>query len=212
MARQRPQAGSQGIAVRPFSPSIRGKYCALQPVRPTSVNFLYELLLENLLGFAWRFRGATPTLDQFTAELQNDVFAHFLVVHNSEEFPLGEAVGYVGGYSLDVRNGHAHLMIAMRQSARMSPVAVDACMAFMEFAFSQWPLRKIYIDRPASIGRISAVERYCDQEGVLREHLFLGGEYVDQYLFSLTREAFRQLDSRYRGSTREQNDGPISEH
>jgi hypothetical protein len=116
--------------------------------------------------------------------------------------------GYVGGYSLDVRNGHAHLMVTMRESRRFTPVAIDACLTFMEFSFAQWPLRKIYMDRPASIGRVAAVERYCEREGLVREHLFLNGGYVDQYIFTMWRSNFEQLMKRYRGSAGEQ---PVNE-
>jgi hypothetical protein len=172
---------------------IAGRFCALSPVAPMYFPFLFGLLLEETSGYPWRFRGYTPAFDQFVTEISRDVFAHFVIIDKE----AGTPIGYVGGYRLDLRSGHAYLMITMRGRDRMSLAMGDACIEFLKFSFKHWPLRKIFVERPSFIGRRSALSRYCDSEGTLREFIYMDGQYHDLWIESMTRERVEELAARF---------------
>ncbi len=174
--------------------SIVATRTVLAPLDSRTLPFVYALLMHEVQGYPWHSRGETPSLEMFSAALQRDMFAQFLVAERSTLTP----VGYVGGYKLDLRNGHCYLAIAIESNHRRSPIVADAAVAFMSFAFRHWPLRKIYIERPAFVGRSQSLGRFAKEEARLREYLFLDGTYHDVLVYSIDRSVIAVLRRKLR--------------
>jgi RimJ/RimL family protein N-acetyltransferase len=172
---------------------LEGRFCLLTPVTPEYLPFLYSLLMEEGSGYPWRYRGYTPPFEKFAAELNNDMFAHFVIIDAQEMGP----VGYVGGYKLDLRSGHGHILVSVARGHRRSVISSDASLRFLDFAFRQWPLRKMYLERPAFIGHLASLKRYADHESTLPEHIFYDGKYYDLWICSISREVAGELISRF---------------
>lgn len=173
---------------------IQGRYARLVPVSQVHISFLYQLLLEQTYGFGWKFRGAPPSLERFSAEFASGIFSHFVVC----DVATGRNVGYVGGYECDMRAGHCRLLIDVCSDVAFSPISVDAALGYMDYMFWHWPLRKFFIERPGFIGRRGALARFCELEGCLKDYVYARGNYHDMEIYSMSREKHAELVTQYR--------------
>lgn len=164
-------------------PPLSGRRTRLQPVRVSDYDFLYDL--EAQLQF-WRFHGSTPSPEAFVQSLWSGVLANFIVASAS-----GDAVGLVTAYSPDQANGHALIAVAAHPSQPPGSLA-EGIVLFVNYCFSTWPLRKLYAEAVEyNLHSFRTVaDRYCVEEGRLRDHYFLQGRYWDKVTLALYREAW----------------------
>jgi hypothetical protein len=100
-------------------------------------------------------------------------------------------VQVVGHHSQD---RYADLAV-LRLAESTGGSAVAGAVLGLDQAFKHFDLRKIYFQTsdPASIAIASAISRFLVVEGILHDHLWIDGQYVDVTISSLTRESFREL-------------------
>ena len=84
---------------------LAGRWVELRPVKPRHYEFLYDLAATPDGMARWRFRGRTPSIEQFAASLTQGVVAQFVVTARASEQPMGLVVAYNG----DDRNGVVYL-------------------------------------------------------------------------------------------------------
>jgi hypothetical protein len=136
----------------------------------------------------WRYRGATPSPEQFVQTLWQEVLAMFTVVRVRTQEP----VGLVVAYRADFRNGFVTMAQIMKDVPDRSIVGHDSFLLFVNYIFKCWPIRKIYgetsernWDRFGNGHNLAFVE-----EGRLRSHEYFDGRYWDMILVALYREQY----------------------
>ena len=121
-------------------------------------------------------------------DLWHGVLVQFLV----ERVDSGERLGLVAAYGENARDGHCHLAALFRADTCVWPL--EALVLFVNFLFEEFGFNKLYADvveyNLDAFG--SAVGRWMECEGVLKEHEFHGGRRWDVYLLALWRERFRR--------------------
>jgi RimJ/RimL family protein N-acetyltransferase len=69
---------------------------------------------------------------------------------------------------------------------------------FVDYVFAMWNFHKLYMELPSynlpQFG--SARGRYLDEEGRLRDHLYIGGERHDQVILALHRSKWMEMKPR----------------
>jgi hypothetical protein len=173
-----------------------GRYCRLRPVAPPDLPNLFNLLMQPDHSFAWRYRGTTPSFQEFSNEFFTDVLIAACVC----PIDADDIVGFVALYRSDLRNGFAYATVCV-PAKRQAYLAPDAMVTLAKYTFDEWPIRKIYLERPAFVGGFSrALSRYGTHEGTLTDHVFRGGDYHDLHIYSLSPKqvetAFERLHRR----------------
>jgi RimJ/RimL family protein N-acetyltransferase len=169
---------------------LRGRWTASHALREADLAFLYELLLDPVVGAMLRYQGATPSFDDFARHAWDGVLAQWLVRAIDSNEPLGVVVVS----SPDFRNGYAYLSVLGRAELIGSGVMMDGVAAVLEHVFATWPFRRLYFEAAdESFDRFaSGLGRFFVEEGVRREQVFARGRYQDVHLLTLTRESWAQ--------------------
>jgi RimJ/RimL family protein N-acetyltransferase len=172
----------------PIAVSVSGGLVKLRPVENTDFEFLYELAVDDNIGPRWRLRGQKVSREQFMATLTGaDVAAQFVVESRLD----GADIGHCVLYAVSERDGVGYAAVALRSVEQYRGCGSEAAALLLGYAFSIWPLRKVYFEVPEynMPSLASAIGGPLLEEGVLAEHVFHGGRYWDMHLLSVSRAA-----------------------
>lgn len=177
------------------APVLTGKYVSLRPIFASDYEFLYDLLLGEENGYRYRFRGATPSPEQFVQHLWQAVLAQYVVVDTT-----GEPVGLVSSYGYDANAAYVRLAVALAPRAAGRGWAMESAVLFIQYLFDLWSLRKIYMDVPEFnfTALSSGVGVYFTVEGQLVGHDYYQGRYWDEYILAVTREQWSTSSEKLR--------------
>lgn len=157
---------------------------------------LRRLELVGPMAATWRFRGTTPSPEEYPSALWAGVVAQHLVVRKPDELPVGIWLCYGG----DTRNGHASIAGAKFDPSDRNPHFVEGGILFVDIIFRSWPFRKLYVEVPGySLPQFSGSAGWLlTEEAVLKERYFHADRYWDEHIFSLSRERWSEIAPRAR--------------
>jgi RimJ/RimL family protein N-acetyltransferase len=169
-------------------PSLYGRHVYLRPVTPQDYGFLHVAETSGELGPRWRFRGATPSPEQWAQTTWGSVLAQFLVVNKADNVP----VGILAVHQANFQDGYAYLSAARFKPAEKTSAMMLGLAIFLQYVFSCWDFRKLYLEVPEyNYDQLaSGVGRFFTLEGQLRDHSFLGGRYWDQMTLAIYRDTW----------------------
>jgi RimJ/RimL family protein N-acetyltransferase len=167
-------------------PSLQGRSVFLRPVVPEDYRSLRAVELSDDLGPRWRFRGGTPSPEQWSQVTWSSTLAQFLIVGRQSDRPIG----VVAVHQANFQDGFAYMSAAGFEPSRPSPAMLIGLAIFLNYVFACWDFRKLYLEVPEyNYGRFSSVvDRYCRLEGRLRDHMYFNGRYWDQLTLAIYRE------------------------
>lgn len=182
-------AGPSGIA-----PVVEGPRTRLKLIEGSDIEFLYRLALDPARSYMWRFRGATPSPEQFHRELYNGVLAQFIVQHRERYDPLAHVVAYNASFE----NGTCYIGAVGSEGGQVGGLTIEGVAVFLSYVFASWPMRKVYAEVPAySYGAFSSgAGRYFTEEGRLREASFHGDHYWDVHILATCRDDWLPVSQR----------------
>jgi RimJ/RimL family protein N-acetyltransferase len=155
----------------------------LSPVGNEMVGWIGLHLYAPHTPYRWRRRGQTPGPDAISRVLWDGVVAQYSL-HS------GHGVsGLIQLYDVDFRSGHGYLSLMLDPIGWESDGARRATMGFIERSFSDFPLRKLYIqalETDEAVWRQTLGE-WLTLEGRLSDHERSGGEYKDLLIFAIDR-------------------------
>jgi hypothetical protein len=139
----------------------------------------------------WRYRGSTPSPEQWAQTLWNTVLAQFLVVSADSEEPLGIVVLYRPAF----QHGWAYVAAARFDGGGPSYQFMLGVVLFIEYSFRHWDLRKMYMELPEyNLEQfVSGNERFFEIEGRLVGHTFYDGQHWDELVLAIYRDTFAQV-------------------
>jgi RimJ/RimL family protein N-acetyltransferase len=189
MTEREPSGWSQALP-------LEGRRIRLVPVTPKLHRAIYDLATSHEAAFRWRFQGFMPTFDAFRETLLTDVLCQFAVVAKSERDPV---VGHVFAY--DANHSDGHLSMAVLSDRSLGASGVEAAALFLRYLFSQWPVRKIYLEGPEyNVLQYASAARtgLLSEERRLRNHRYYDGRYWDEVCYAVYREVAEEF-ARTRG-------------
>jgi hypothetical protein len=143
------------------------------------------------LAVRWRFRGMTPSPEQWLQRTWSGVLAQFVVVGRA----TGKPLGLVTCYQANFQDGHAYLAVVGFGDSARTPLVILAFALFVDYVFSMWNFCKVYMEVPEynmpqfATGR----GRFLDEEGRLRGHLYTSGERYDQVILAIHRQKWLEV-------------------
>lgn len=162
-----------GQELFPYTESARAR---LRPGTAEDGPGFYELMLRVGLG-------AIPNKNHFLNTLKV-AFDAFFVVVNKEK---GEVIGYTALADLD-QAGHVRFLICAEQGA--DSLALEATWLTINYAFSVWAVRKVYVHVTDSNNEILGPEitPVVRLEATLPEHEFFLGKFWEVRVLAIYRD------------------------
>ena len=167
-------------------PPLRGKSVYLRPVTPEDYQSLLRVELSEQLGPRWRFRGSTPSPEQWSQATWSGTLAQFLAVARPSDRPLG----IVAVHQANFQDGFAYMSAARFEPSRPSPAMMFAVAIFLNYVFTCWDFRKLYMEVPEYnyAQFASVIKRFAKMEGRLTGHTYFAGRYWDQMILAIYRD------------------------
>lgn len=171
---------------------LRGRRIALKPISPADVPKLFELIRTAESERPWRVDVDQLTPEMFSQVIWSNTSAAFLVNADDGSDTEPVLVGLLQIHSLDLRSKHAHISYVVSKEHRLSGWTIEAVILATNYAFSMWPLRKLYLQTRASNLEqfASAAGRVMTEEARLRDHLIAGDSHEDLVQFAITRDDY----------------------
>jgi hypothetical protein len=192
-----PEDGAFGFAPDGGSfrvPPLQGRNVHLRPLSVGDYDRLRLIETTGELGIRWRFRGSTPSPEEWARSIGSSALAQFLVVRNSDDAPIGLVLCYGARF----QDQHASLGAASFSGETPSPLMVLGVALFVEYVFTCWSFQKLYLKVPEyNLHQFkSGIGRFFELEGRLRRHLYYGGRFWDQCVLALYREVWNRHSSK----------------
>ena len=115
------------------------------------------------------------------------------IVRNKRD---NEPIGVASIKEIDRQNGHAEIALGIADSdKRLAGFGVDLMIVLLDIVFYDFGFEKCYtkINDNNELGLKSALSFGFVGEGKLRKHIFMEGEYVDQWILGITKEEYEAL-------------------
>ena len=185
-------------------PALYGQHVFLRPVSPEDYRFLRGADLGGDLSVRWRFRGSTPSPEQWAQNLWQGVLAQYLVIGTSDPTPLGLVVAYRASF----QDGFAYVAVERFGPPRPVPLLMFGMALFVDYVFSCWNFEKLYIEvAEYNASQFSSgVGRFFELEGRLRRHFWYDGRRWDELIYALYRESWRREARRVLKAARPQGE------
>lgn len=167
------------------SHTLDGRWTTLRPINPDDYATLFHMATDPRTIQRWRFRGGTPSYEDFLRHLWDKVLSQFVVVSKAS----GEILSLVVAYGADHRNGNAYLAV-LKNPESTNASSLEGVLIFLNYLFSTFPLRKLYLEVPEfNLTQFSAgVGTIMQSEGVLKEHDYFEGRYWDLHILAIYRD------------------------
>ena len=185
-----PNDGERRFAV----PAMHGRHVYLRPPGHQDYEALRLAETTGEVAIRWRFRGTTPSPEQWAASIWHSALAQFLVVRTRDHAPIG--ITHV--YRHSFQDQHAYLGAAGLQPRARSPLLLLGVGLFIEYVFSCWNFQKLYLEVPEYNAQLlgSGIGRLFQLEGRLRRHSYYDGQRWDQLILALYREDWKPRGGR----------------
>jgi hypothetical protein len=197
-----PSDPTRGPSLTPVqTPALCGTHVMLRPVGPADYPYIQACELQDAVIASWRFRGTTPSPEQWSRTLWNDVLAQYLVMTPRSEMPIGLVLAYKPNF----HDQHAYLAALRFDVRKKSPLMILGVGMFLRYLFTCWNFRKLYLDTAEYnyAEFASGLGRYFELEARLRQHFFFGGRHWDQLTLAIYRETWEELQGKLLGAERQ---------
>lgn len=174
-------------------PQLAGRHVYLRALTSEDLRSVRMIDLSAELGVRFRHRGATPGIAQWTHS-SDSALAQFLIVRADDNLPLGLTAVYDHSF----QDQYAYFAVASFGNAARSPLTVMGAVLLIEYAFTCWAFRKLYMELPAyNLDQIGpGFGRMLVEEGRLRGHMYYGGCWWDKVVLALYRHTWEERSAR----------------
>jgi hypothetical protein len=144
--------------------------------------------------FRWRHSGQQIPLEQFGEVHWSGVHASFIYESHSDSELFASALAYAA----DPRHGFCYVAVGMLAStgtiARDALCNGEAAALLVEFLFTGWNFRRVYIEvAEYNAGQSASLHDRLEQVGHLPDHLYLGGRYWSLGTWMIERDQWHSL-------------------
>lgn len=155
----------------------------LVAVSPVDADELWRWHTSGTHLTRYRARGRSLGAAELERLLFGDALAQCIVRDAQGPAGLVSAIG------ADLRNRHAHLTVVAAPERSGSGVVLRGLLAFCDWLFAQFDLRKLYAEvlEPNYAAFASGEGRWFELEGVLRGHEYVDGQWVDCRILAIER-------------------------
>jgi len=177
--------------------SMESERFILRAITPEQQDWCTSILAAGSRSYSLRFHSVTLGPNDIALQLWGGVLCHFAVWDKRTNVPIALVCAYdVAGALM---TGFVHAVIDT--DAMRTGECKEALLLFIQFMFSSWPLRKLYIRYVVVAPELDVWKEALEVEGttqwesvgVQQRHVNDAGVYFDQEIFELTRERWDSI-------------------
>jgi hypothetical protein len=149
---------------------------------------LYRASCDPQQGFRWRYRGATPSPQEFRAQLHAGVLAQFVV----EGIDDGRAHGLVCAYDARFEERRASIALVRIGTPVDGGEVLEGLALFIDHLFATWDLRKLQAEVPGfnADSLVDPLSPFLTVEGRLVDSCFAQGRAWDLLIIAIWRDVW----------------------
>lgn len=171
---------------------LDGVRVTLRPIAVSDYQRLRDLDLS--LGLDSRHNGPVPAPQDYGASLWiRDVLDHKLACLTD-----GRELGLLTAYRFSARNQYCWLALYGYETARSNGSLMLAAALYISYLFSEWPLRKLYVDARGDIQSVYAHTlglKYFTSESTLEDYSTALGSHSNRSILSVTRAQWNEISA-----------------
>jgi RimJ/RimL family protein N-acetyltransferase len=175
-----------------LSPSLETRRLHLRMLTSEDHAPLYRLSCDPDVTFQWRFRGTTPSYEDFLKQLYPGVLCQFVISpHGSRE-----VFGLVVAYNADFRHRFCHAAVVMHPRLHRRGLGIEAFMGLARYIYYGWDFRMIIMETVGiAYQNFASGEEagYFTVEGRIQDQFYYGGRYWDGISVTHRREQFETV-------------------
>lgn len=177
-----------------------GQNCSLCTFTPTDAKALSKLLSDN--KYFWSTYEPLHREDFYTEETQyQKILEGMQLLQSNREFSFGiydnlsnRLIGHISLYAIKrLPYSSGFVGYSMDQNFIGRGIATEAVNLVLQFAFQTINLHRVeaYV-APKNTASVRVLEKSgFKQEGLLKELLFINGEWVDHYMYAILQSDFK---------------------
>lgn len=171
---------------------FRTSQVTLAPLKPEDVEHLYRASLDPAWAHRWRWRGRTPSPEEFHRSLFAGVACQFTVRDRN-----GTLIGMVVAYDEDPNRFHCHLGVLRCAPESVGGAMVEGAVLFVSYLFTSFPYDRVFADVPEyNLPLLEGLTGTILQpEGKMADYYWHGGRRWARCFFSLRRTDWEPLES-----------------
>ncbi len=171
---------------------VQGERVRIRHVTGRDYEFLYAIETTGTRTTRFRLQGVAPGPERFIQTIWDHTQIYFVV----EDLADASLLGTLALYDADFRNGHGKIAVAFVPGISGGS-ALEASELFIDYLFHAFPLRKVYADALELnlVNFRSVIGSPFAEEGRLRSHQYVEGDYRDLVLLALYRQAWNERDA-----------------
>ena len=109
----------------------------------------------------------------------------------------GQILGLCGLTDVSEVDAHASVSVFLDSKYWGSGYAIEMLIGYIDLIFESTPARKLYFPMHEAVrSRARRIDKYMKAEGHLRDHVRIGDEWGDMYIYSLTENGYSELRER----------------
>ena len=174
-----------GTTTHTSAPPLTGRRVRLRPVETLDHEYLYRLANHPAVAANWRYRGPTPSPNQFARDLWDQTLTHFVVERkfNRQRF------GYVQAFDASMRNGWVHAGVMLDPTLVRSAWGFECVPLFLNYLFTMWNFQHVYAaaGQPVFDLCASGESTWFRVEGRLRDHEIVNDQFRDVVMIAVAR-------------------------
>lgn len=169
--------------------TILGRFTRCRIAEAPDAPFLRQLFLNPTVAPRFRWRGQTPSLEEFTRRASEGVLAQWIIEMRDRPAPIGVVIVS----DPDFVNGTAFVSILADPLARGFGIMFDGAGAVIDYVFDTWPFRYLYSDvAEESLPQFLSAEGFVfEQDGFRREAMYQSGRYQNMHHLSISADRWR---------------------
>jgi len=165
----------------------------MRPILQADYEQLYFAALEPVNGFRWRYRGRTPSMDEFVRGLSAGSLAEF-VFARTDKNQIG---AYCVAYEHDANAGHCAFAVQrLNFDTAFDTCVIESVGLFLNYLFETFSLRKVFAHIPEyNLPSFGLLRDVFEREGERTDYYWYGGRHWSEVTISTSTQAWATFAS-----------------
>lgn len=179
------------VARHNFKLRLEGEFIYLAEVRTKDAELVYKLRTSESAKFLNKPEGYDVEMQRDWILSRTSDEKNYIIYNKVNSLP----VGMIGIYDCDFHSGVSNcgrLLLFPWHITQGSPFGLEALKICYGYIFNEMGFRKISGTIAGSNTKVISLQKYLGmtQEGILKGHALINGEYEDLHVYSLFKDGF----------------------
>ncbi|MCP3923542.1 MAG: GNAT family N-acetyltransferase [Desulfobacterales bacterium] len=178
---------------------LKSRRLILRPLKKNDEPYLYQWNMDPDVRHMWTQDRDIPSYDRFIEKYTRKIKNRFDLFFMIQQKTSGQPIGFIYDYASDSIDRNAYLCLYIDENTNARGAGIESAAIFMNYLFMHYNYRKLYSEVYEFNTHALSITRKAgfQEEGCLKDYRYWNGKYWDQYIFSITAQAFSEKYKKY---------------